>query len=201
MTTESTGYRFQDTDEESGSLEQAAMYSVEFHPSLDDYAAVVQQRAKTNGSLTPVGKLSVQIFFVANAIGLPAVLLIYQHPLLAIASLALNLFLTLFFFPAVFRYDYRRYFQLVYGPNFENELIRVDLTRDGIHISHLDDTSFHSWKSVKGVDETDDSIFVHLRSSSIPIRKSGFQYKELETRFVEFARERYEDHKTSQLSQ
>jgi hypothetical protein len=202
MGSESTGYRFQDAgDEDDLGLAPAGSYSVEFHPSIDDHVYVVQDRNKRHVSFPPLAKLSLQAFYIVNALGLPIVLLIYRHPLLAIASLALNMAFALFFLPATLRFDYRRTFRSIYGDGFENELIRVDLTEDGIHTRHLDDTSFHSWKSVTGISETEDSIFVYLRGAAIPIRKSGFSYVETERHFVVFARSHYENSRPPELPQ
>src|SRR5215203_4408706 len=120
MDAEPTGYRFLDAQNESISLQQSSiLHSVEFHPSLDDYVYIAQQRSKADAALPSVGKLSLQAFFLINAVGLPIVLLIYAQPLLAIASLLINLFLALIFFPAVFRFDYRRYLRNAYGEDFE----------------------------------------------------------------------------------
>jgi hypothetical protein len=54
---------------------------------------------------------------------------------------------------------------------------------------------------VTGIEETVDSIFVHLRGASIPVRKSGFPYIELQKNFVEFAQARYQNSNRPELTQ
>jgi hypothetical protein len=199
MDAESSGYRFLDPPTERTGLTQGpVLHSVEFHPAIDDYVYIVQSRAKESASRTSLGKFSLQTFFLVNSVGLPAALLIFGHPVLALELLAINLSLLLLFLPSVFRYDYRRYFRNAYGPDFENELIRVELTEDGIVVRHLDDVGFYSWSGVKSIGETTESLFIHLRSSTIPIRKSGFPYREAQQAFVNFARSRQDARRTIQ---
>lgn len=201
MATEVTGYRFQDGSDEALVEQSEIVHSVEFHPSIEDYAAVLQKRSTEHATFTPWSKFCLQAFFMVNALGLPAALLFFNHPLIAVGSLALNLLFALFFLPAVFRSDYRRYLRSVYGPDFENELVIVELTHYGIRTHHRGDSSFFSWKNVRGIDETGEAIMIHLQASSLPIRKSGFPYVEQERSFVEFARARQNENRTGVLTQ
>lgn len=200
MATELTGYRFQDGFDEQPITQSSIVHSVEFHPSLDDYVAVMHKRSQEHATLPVLAKFCLQAFLGVNAIGLPAILLFFNYPLLAIASIALNLAFAIFFLPAVFKSDYRRYFRSVYGPDFDNELIAVELTDDGVWCRHRGDASFFSWRSVRAIEENSDAILIHFQASSLPVRKSGFPYVEQERSFIEFARARQTENRNQALT-
>lgn len=194
MAIQSSGYRFQDAEEDSPAQSDSdVMHSVEFYPSLDDYITVAIERGKKHNAYTSWAKIALQSFLIVNAIGLPVVLLIYGHPLLTIATLVLNIFLASFFLPKIVRFDYRRFFRSLYGEDFEDELIRVDLTHRGI-VAHLrGDFGFYAWKNVTGIEDNGDAILIHFPTVSLPIRKSGFAYQEAQQLFLDYVRTRVKE--------
>ena len=202
MTSEHTGYRFQDAQEDvTSDASDLALHAVEFYPSIDDYVAVAEFQNKKHNALTSVSKLALQGFLFVNWLALPAVLFFFGYAMASLFFLALNLVFALLFLPAMMRFDYRRYYRQVYGENFENELIRVELSQTGISIRHLNSLAFYGWDNVTGVEERSESIFIHLRASTLPIRKSGFAYVEMEQNFLAFLREHDPSANRNQLSQ
>jgi hypothetical protein len=191
MPTDLTGYRFQDTSEDAyEAADQAVVYSVEFYPSIEDYVHVAKIQNEKHAALTSWSKFTFQAFFVVNTILPPVVLAIFQYPIAAFIWFLLDVILAAVFLPAIVKADYRRFYRSVYGEEFENQLVKVELTHDGIFCRHLYDFSFHDWKSVTGIEETDEAIFVNLKTSSLPVRKSGFPYIERQNEFTAFARSR-----------
>jgi YcxB-like protein len=187
MTSEPTGYRFIDPVEENLEFgNQTVVHSVEFYPSIDDYVYIARQVNRSN-AFSSWTKFTLQAFFVVNAIGLPAVLLYFGYLFPSIAIFTLNIFFASFFLPAITKFDYRRFFRSIYG-NLENELVRVELTNEGVFCRHLSDVSFHSWRSITAIEETEESIFFHLRGTAIIARKSGFPYEDQKKQFLEFGR-------------
>jgi hypothetical protein len=201
MTSESTGYRFLDSqDEVVDEIHRNTSIDVEFNPSIEDYVYLASNRNASRRSITPWTKFILQTFYVINAIGLPATLFLFGRPILAIIFFALNLFLAGFLLSATVRFDYRRYFRSLYGDEFETEVVRVELTRDGVHMTHDCNSSFHRWRSILSIEETTESIYLHLRAGAITIRKSGFAFEEEKKRFLIFASERLRDVRAQQLT-
>jgi len=202
MGTEPTGYRFLDSHVEAfadGAPE--VIYSVEFNPSIEDYVYVTSLRTKSRVKITQWTKFTLQAFYLINSIGLPAVLFFFGHPILAIAFFALNILFATFFLPATLKTDYRRYYRSIFGDDFEKETVKIELTPDGVYCRQQDDASYHDWKSVLSVEETTQSIYLHLRGSSIIVRKSGFLFDDQKNQFLAFVREHVKKSQTRQLSQ
>lgn len=191
MSTDLTGYRFQDTSEDAyEAVDQEVVYSVEFYPSIEDYVDAGKIHNEKHAALTSWTKFTLQAFFVINTILPPAILFIFEYPVAALMWFGLDIILLLVFLPEILKFDYRRFYRSVYGEEFENQLVKVELTREGIFCRHLGDFSFHGWKSVTSLGETDEAIFVNFKTSSLPVRKSGFPYIERQNEFTAFARSR-----------
>jgi hypothetical protein len=184
-----SAYRFLDSnDGQANGREMSGSVSVEFYPDIDDFVHIAEVNRKTY-KLPFRAQYALQAFIVVNAIGLPATLWLFNLFIAGVVIFAFNMAMALLFIPATLRTDYRRFFQSLYG-NIENEIVRVELNKEGILCSHLGDTSFHRWKNVKRIEETKDSIFFFLiNSRAVAVRKSGFAYDGEKNRFLGFARE------------
>lgn len=201
MATDLTGYRFQDTSDDAyEAADQTVIYSVEFHPSIEDYVHVGKIQNEKHAALTSWTKFTLQAFFIINTILPPVVLAIFEYPIAAFVWFVLDVILAVVFLPAIVKFDYRRFYRSVYGDDFEDELIRVELTSEGIYCRHLHDYSFHAWRSVESIVETDETVFFNFKISSLPVNKSGFPYIEMQNEFTAFARSRH-DESRRQLNQ
>ena len=181
-------YRFIDSEQHPLSEpDQPKPSAVEFYPSLDDYVYITQRAARAY-SQPRLGRIALQVFFMLNAIGLPAVLFYSDHLVAGLAVFVLNIALSVLFIPMAFKTDYRRYYRNMY-PTFENEIVRVELHPDGISCHHLDDFSFHSWTNVKSIDENKESLYFFLKGGrGLAVRKSGFAYDAEKSAFITFAK-------------
>ena len=186
----SSDYRFIDPAyDQEGIAITGSSYSVEFYPSIDDLVHITQATRKAY-KLPFVSQYALQIFLFINMIGCPTILWFFGWFLAGLLVLALNLGIAGLFIPAIAKADYRRFFTTLYG-NFENEIVRVELSERGFGSSHLGDSSFHLWKNVKRVEETSDSIFFYLANGrGIAVRKSGFAYDQQKNEFLAFARQK-----------
>jgi hypothetical protein len=185
----SSDYRFVDPAyDQEGAAITGSSYSVEFYPSIDDLVHITQATRKTY-KLPFVSQYALQTFLFINMIGFPATLWFFGWFLAGLLVLALNLGIAGLFIPAIVKADYRRFFTTLYG-NFENEIVRVEISERGLGSSHLGDSSFHLWKNVKRIEESSDSIFFYLANGrGIAVRKSGFAYDLQKNEFLGFARQ------------
>ena len=201
MITETTGYRFLETEEEAfGETAPTIFHSVEFNPSIEDYVYVGSSRSKSQ-QLKLWTKYLLQAFCLINMIGLPAALLYFAHPILAISCFAFNVFFVIFVLPAILKTDYRKYYRSALGDDFEKEIVRIELTADGVYCRHNGDASFHRWGNIINIEETVGSIYLHLRASSVIVRKSGFSSELRKKEFLLFARERFQQSNRRKLTQ
>jgi len=185
----SSAYRFVDPvyDQEVAAI-TGSSYSVEFYPSIDDLVHITQATRKSY-KLPFVSQYALQIFLFINMIGFPATLWFFGWFLAGLLVLALNLGIAGLFIPTILKADYRRFFATLYG-NFENEIVRVEVSERGLGSTHLGDSSFHLWKNVKRIEETQESIFFYFANGrGIAVRKSGFAYDKQKNEFLGFARQ------------
>jgi hypothetical protein len=179
--------RFTDNGVEEIRPTDTSPHIVEFYPAIEDYVYLAEINAKRY-PLPSIGKLFLQAFIFLNAFGLPVVLFYFDYVLTALIVFGLNVSLSVVFIPALFRTDYRRYYRIV-SPDLENEVIRVELHPDGLLSQRGADNSFHTWKSVKSVEETKDAIFFVLTGGhGLAVRKTGFAYDADKRAFVTFAK-------------
>ena len=174
--------------EEGGSVNAESHYSVEFYPSIDDLVHITEATRK-NYKLPFVSKYALQVFLFINMIGFPATLWFFGWFLAGLLVMGLNLSIAALFIPVILKADYKRFFRTLYG-NFENEIVRVELNERGLGSSHQGDSSFHLWRNVKRIEETQESIFFYFTNGrGIAIRKSGFAYEQQKNEFLGFARQ------------
>lgn len=186
-----SSYRFIDDgrEPENSPDTDSPPLSVEFYPSVEDYVWLAEVNANRY-PMPAAGRYALMAFVLLNAFGLPVVLFYLGYLLPALIVFGLNLALSIYVIPALFRVDHRRYFFQM-TPDLEECLIRVELYENGVSTRFEEDSSFHSWKSITSVEVSQDAIFFMLRGGqAIIVRKSGFPYEQDLNRFVAFAHER-----------
>lgn len=180
-------YRFLDpSDDEASGNDPFRPFSVEFYYSIDDSIYIAEAARKTY-RLPFRARYALLAFLIVNMVSLPATLWFFDQFFLGFLVFVFNFAMGYLFIPAVLRTDYRRYYQTLYG-HLENEVVRIELDENGISCSLSGDTSFHSWKNVKRIEETKDSIYLFISNhQAISVRKSGFAYDNQKNTFLRFA--------------
>jgi YcxB-like protein len=162
-------------------------YSVEFYPSVDDYVELAVLNANRYPQPT-LGKIAVYAYLILNALGLPAVLFYFDYTLAAILIFAINCGFAIFVLPAMFKADYRKFYEHVH-PQLEEKIVRVELNEAGLFSRSGAEYSFISWDSIVAIDETKSALIFTIRGGNgIAVGKSGFAYAQEAEDFLSFAK-------------
>lgn len=164
------------------SRELATPLKVSFYPNTDDLAHI-SERINRSYRLPSKANQALQAFVVFNLVGMPAVLWFFDAFFVGIAIFLVNVVVALALLPALRRVDYRQYFRAMFS-NIEDDLVEVELTDEGVWCRRADDHSFHSWKSIKLLEETKDAIYFFFEHNGIAVAKTGFAYDEEKDLFL-----------------
>jgi hypothetical protein len=164
-----------------------AIHSVEFYPSIDDHVYVSLRIGEAAVVKTWSTHLY-NLFLLANAIAIPAFLLLIEYKLAAALIFLGNLIAVLFLVPRVNADSNRKFYEKIYG-NRENKIARADLRKDGLFYSADGCYSFFAWHRIERIEESDEAIYFFVDGNGFGIRKNGFPYLEAQKAFLGFARE------------
>lgn len=166
-------YRFMDDGTEADETNGDKVLVVEFYPSIDDLVTITQTQANKFPQ-RPLTKWGLQGFVVLNLAMVPALLFYAEMFIAAIALFVINLTIAVFVLPNLAKTEYRRFYEFHF-PNFEQEVVRVELHNNGVSCSHLSDSSFYSWQNFTHIVETEDSIHLYMTGGrGMAVRKNGF---------------------------
>lgn len=172
----------------------AETLTVSFYPSTDDYAHIAEQVNKS-GKLPVRSQYALIAFLVLNLMGLPLTLWYFELFIFGMAVFLLSLIFAMLFLPALIKVDYRNYYRSMFA-SMENEVAEVELTGDGIWCRHSGDFSFHSWKNIKRIEESRESIYFFCEHNGMAVNKTGFAFDAEKDRFLTFAK-RHVSHYTT----
>ena len=167
------------------SIEVSKPITVEFYPSLDDYAYVatsIHNRALS----PPIYKYATYAFLLVNLIAFPAYLFFTLHLFAGVFIFVLNFVIVNIFLPQLLRSSVRDFYER-HIPERENKIAVVELSESGVRYWQDDIETYYAWKRFTNIEETADSIFFFYSGNGFGVRKSGFAYRQLERDFYTFA--------------
>ena len=166
--------------------------TVEFYPSIDDLVYVALQIGKSYRSRTS-STVALQFLLALNAIGFPAFLIFSEQVLAGALIFFVNVVIFVFAGPRANSDNLREYYQHIY-PDREKVIATVRLSEEGITYTADEGSSFWPWKRLKGIEDTTDALFFYFDGHGFGVRKSGFAYKDEESRFIAFANQLAQRH-------
>lgn len=166
-----------------------ASHQVEFYPAIDDLVYISLTTSK-NIAKKPFSIWAYWAFLFVNGIVFPAFLFANEYFAAAIAVFFLNLAAVLYLIPRANSDHYRSHFHSSV-PDYEKDLVTIELSDDGIRYSTEKYNSFIKWSHIKKIEETPEAIYFFFDGSGWAVRKTGFAGKEQETEFVRFGRSRH----------
>lgn len=173
-------------------------FTVEFYPSVDDYAYLA---SKISGSVpTPtITGYAYYLFLLLNVIAFPAFLWINDYELTGFVVFTLNVAALIFLIPRVNSDSYRKYYEHLFGDR-ENEIARVILSSAGAKYIADGGESFWPWRRITEIEETAESIYFYYDGNGFAVRKSGFAYSEEQKAFIDFARQSLQMNQANQIA-